>query len=108
MRHTLLFLLICSFCFSAFAQQVNISGKVTDKNGNAVPFASIYIKNTTKGASANVEGVYSLQLQPGRYEVQYRAVGYKQETQAVDLKNNMVVNVTLAAEVYELGSVTIN
>jgi hypothetical protein len=108
MKPIVLCFVICSFCISAFAQQVSLSGNVTDKNGNPVPFASIYIKNTTKGASANIEGAYSLQLQPGQYEVQYRAVGFKQESQNIDLKSNTTVNVTLAAEVYELKAVTIN
>jgi hypothetical protein len=94
--------------FTAFAQKVTLSGKVTDQNGKPVPFASIYIKNTTNGASANVEGDYSLRLQPGEYEVQYKAVGYKQESRKIDLKNNTVVNITLLAEVYELKAVTIN
>ncbi|MDB5135426.1 MAG: carboxypeptidase-like regulatory protein, partial [Mucilaginibacter sp.] len=67
-----------------------------------------YIKNTTKGASANSEGDYSLQLQPGQYEVEYKAVGYKQESRTIDLKTNQVVNVTLPTETYELKSVIIN
>jgi hypothetical protein len=108
MKPALLFLLIYSIGFGAWAQQVSISGKVTDQNNHPVPFASIYIKNTTKGVSANIEGDYSLQLQPGQYEVQYKAVGYKQETRRIDLKSNTVINVTLAAEVYELKSVTIS
>lgn len=108
MKSNLLVFLICGLFINAFGQQVSISGKVTDQNGKPVPFASIYIKNTTKGASANSEGDYSLQLQPGQYEVQYKAVGYKQESRNIDLKKNTVVNVILAAEVYELKSVTIN
>lgn len=108
MKHALLFLVICSFCSEAFAQQLTLSGKVTDQGGKPVPFASIYIKNTTKGASANSEGDYSLQLQAGQYEVLYRAVGYKQESKKIGLNSNTVLNVTLAAEAYELKSVTIN
>ncbi len=108
MKPALLFLLIYSIGFGAFAQQASISGKVMDQNGKPVPFASIYIKNTTKGASANSEGDYSLQLKAGQYEVQYKAVGYKQESRKIDLKSNRVLNITLTAEVYELKSVTIN
>jgi hypothetical protein len=106
MKHGLLFILFYCVCFSAFSQQ--LSGKVTDEKGHPVPFASIYIKNTTKGASANSEGDYSLQLQPGQYEVEYKAVGYKQESRTIDLKTNQVVNVTLPTETYELKSVIIN
>jgi hypothetical protein len=108
MRYTLLFILISMTGFGAFAQQVSLGGKVTDENGKPIPFASIYIKNTTKGASANSEGDYSLLLQPGEYEVRYKAVGYRQESRNVDLKANTVLNVTLNNEVYELKSVVIN
>lgn len=107
MRFTLTCILVLSFAFGALGQ-VTLKGKVTDQNGNPVPFASIYIKNTTKGASANSEGDYSFQLQPGNYEIHYRAVGYKQETRAVYLKDKITLNVTLTAEVYELNAVTIN
>lgn len=108
MKHALLFILFYSVCAGAFSQQVTISGKVTDEGGKPVPFASIYIKNTTKGASANSEGDYSISLQPGQYEVQYQAVGYRQTSKTVDLKTSQVVNVTLTTEVYELKDVSIN
>jgi len=107
MRLAFTFILVLIFAMGALGQ-VTLKGKVTDQSGNAVPFASIYIKNTTKGASANSEGDYSFQLQPGHYVIHYKAVGFKQETRAVDLKENTVLNVTLTAEVYELNAVTIN
>ncbi len=108
MKPALLFVLVFGVYFSAFAQQVSLSGKVTDDKGNPVPFASIYIKNTTKGASANSEGDYLLKLQPGQYEVQYKALGYRPESRKIDLKTSLVVNVTLSTEVYELKDVSIN
>ena len=108
MKNIVLLFLFSSFYVSAFAQQVSISGKVTDETGKPVPFASIYIKNTTKGASANIEGTYSLQLAAGKYEVQYKAVGYKQETRKVDLSASQVINITLSTELYSLNTVTIN
>jgi hypothetical protein len=100
-------ILFVLFCWSASAQ-VTLSGKINDQNGKPVPFASIYVKGTSKGTSANIEGEYSLKLQPGEYEVLYRAVGYKQQSQNVNLDKNTVLNVTLAGEVYELGGVTIS
>lgn len=99
-----LFLLVCS---AVFSQQVTLSGTITDARGMAIPFASIYIKNTTKGTSANSEGQYTLQLTPGTYEVQYKAVGYRQESRQVQLKANMAVNVVLNAEAYQLNDVVI-
>ena len=108
MKSTLLLILFYGVCLSAFAQQVSLSGKVVDAGGKPVPFASVHIKNTSNGASANIEGDYSIKLQPGQYEVQYKAVGFKQESRSIDLKENTTLNITLTAEVYELKAVTIN
>ncbi len=108
MRQAFTFILFALIYWSASAQSTVLSGKVTDQSGKPVPFASIYIKNTTKGASANSEGDYSLQLQPGNYEVRYKAVGFKQESRSVSLKSSTVLNITLTAEVYELNAVNIN
>ncbi len=106
MRFALLFILSL-LSFGAIAQ-VTISGKISDDNGKPVPFASVYVKGTTKGTSANIDGDYLLKLQPGQYEILYRAVGYKQISKAVDLEKNTALPITLTAEVYELGGVTIN
>jgi len=106
MRSTLLFTIILLFSCSAFAQ-VSLSGRVTDVQNKAIPFASVYIKNTTKGTSANSEGEYILQLKPGIYEVQYKAVGFRQESRKIDLSSTQTVNVVLQTETYQLKDVTV-
>ena len=50
---------------TAYSQKVK--GKITDIEGNPLPFASVFIKNTGKGTNANSEGVYSLKLAAGKY-----------------------------------------
>jgi hypothetical protein len=107
MRSALACLLFFFLFSNAFAQQFKVSGKITDDAGNAVPFASVYIQNTTQGASANSEGEYGLYLKPGQYVIQYKAVGYKQESRTVDLRQNKTVNVTLSIETYQLQAVNI-
>ena len=61
----------------AFAQQqkVAVSGKITDKNGAAVPYASITFANKTNnalsdGSMTDDKGNYSLNLTPGTYSLQ--------------------------------------
>ena len=93
--------------FNVFSQQITISGKITDEQNKAIPFASVYIKNTTKGTSANSEGEYTLQLKPGTYDVQYKAVGYKQESKKLQLNSNQTVNITLKIETYQLNDVVV-
>jgi hypothetical protein len=107
MKFILPFLAFFILSLVAFSQQVTISGKITDDQNKAIPFASIYIKNTTKGTSANSEGEYTLQLKPGAYEVLYKAVGYKQESRKLDVTASQTINITLTTETYQLNDVII-
>jgi hypothetical protein len=103
--YALLFFLFTSI--TVFAQ-LNLSGKIKDDHANAIPFATIYIKNTTIGTSANSDGEYTLQLKPGQYEVLYKAVGYRQESRRIEIKTNQILDVSLKPESYLLKDVTIN
>jgi len=108
MRFALLFTLFIISGFHVFSQQLSISGKITDQNNQPVPFASIYIKNTSRGVSANSEGYYELKLQPGSYNLQYKAVGYGQQSRQVTLTANQVINIALQTETYQLQTVAIH
>ncbi len=89
------------------AQLLTVRGKITDQQGQAIPFASIYEKNTTIGTSANSEGEYSLKLTPGKHDLYYRAIGYRQEIKEIDLQTNYNLDVSLAAAVFELADVIV-
>lgn len=49
----------------AFAQSRVVTGKVTDIDGNPVSFASVKVKGTNTGVSADANGAYSLKVNPG-------------------------------------------
>ncbi|NCD71333.1 DUF5686 and carboxypeptidase regulatory-like domain-containing protein [Mucilaginibacter agri] len=100
----LLFLFTCS---AVWAQQVTISGNIKDDTGKPIPFASILIRNTTRGTSANSEGQYSLKLAPGKYELIYKAIGFQQQDRELDLQQNLTVNVELNTAAYQLKDVII-
>jgi len=95
------------FSASLFAQ-VTVSGKITDEKNAPVPFATVYVKNTTIGTSANSEGEYTLNVNPGHYEFVFRAVGYKQDSRPTDVKTNQTLNAKLLPESYLLKDVTIS
>ncbi len=48
----------------AFAQSRVVTGKVTDIDGNPVSFASVKVKNTNTGVSADANGAYSIRVTP--------------------------------------------
>lgn len=49
----------------AFAQSRVVTGKVTDADGNPVSFASIKVKGTPTGLSADANGAYSIRINAG-------------------------------------------
>jgi TonB-linked SusC/RagA family outer membrane protein len=49
----------------AFAQSRVVTGKVVDIDGNPVSFASVKIKGTNTGVSADANGAYTLKVNPG-------------------------------------------
>ena len=78
--HFLKIPLLIIFCFwSAAAFAVTITGQVTDEAGKPLPFASVTVKGTGKGAVANNHGHYSLALDAGVYTLVCHHVGYQSE-----------------------------
>ncbi len=89
------------------AQVFTLSGKLSDPKNNALPFASIIIKGTTNGTNSNVDGLYTLKLKPGQYEVIFQYIGYKKVIKQVEVSGDMKLNVVLEPDNYELKEVVI-
>ena len=81
--------------FTCFSN--HISGVISDNNGEPLPFASIYIKNSTYGVSSNAFGEYFIELEPGSYTIVFSYIGYKNLEKAVTLLNNpLKLNIVLS------------
>src|SRR6266496_1762539 len=94
MRQIFSLLFFFFISFNSFAGRV--SGVVTDDKGAALPFASIYIKGTTKGTTANSDGKYFLDLNPGAYTLICDHVGYNREEKKITVtEENLVLNFQL-------------
>ncbi len=77
MRRTLIAItLLIFFGFAASAQSRVITGKVTDKDGAAVPFASVKIKGSKSGSQADALGSYTLKVKDGE-TIEVSAVNFK-------------------------------
>lgn len=51
--------------FLAYAQNINVSGKVTDaQTGEGISFASIQVKGTMSGTATDADGNYTISV-PG-------------------------------------------
>ena len=56
-------LIAALICSAAFAQNIIVSGNITDAStGEPVPYATVQVKGTTKGVSSDNEGHYSSQF----------------------------------------------
>lgn len=49
----------------AYAQSRVVSGRVTDENGNPVPFATVTVNGTRTGLSADANGQYTIRVKDG-------------------------------------------
>ncbi|MEP2027037.1 MAG: DUF5686 and carboxypeptidase regulatory-like domain-containing protein [Reichenbachiella sp.] len=99
-------LLLITLSFQAMATE--LFGTVTDQKGEPLPYATLYILNTTKGTTTNIEGRYSLDLPPGNYELIYQYVGYKKQQIPLKVDNRRILlNVVLEPEVLQLEEVVV-
>ena len=68
---------------AAFAQNLTVTGTVTDSStGEPVPFAAIQLKGTMTGGSTDIDGVYSITV-PSDGILVFSSVGYKNVEVAV-------------------------
>ncbi len=108
-RIYLLFAMLLS-CFYAQAQTGRLTGIVTDgRNGEKLPFASIYIPNTSFGTTTDFDGAYSLELPAGKHSIVIAIIGYVSDTQNVNIvANNFTsLNISLASDAKLLGTVDV-
>ncbi len=104
MKYILLSFLFLSFAFSA--QTYILSGKISDKN-EALPFATIIVKGTTQGTNSNINGLYTLKLPAGIYEIVYQYVGYTKRVEKIELNADKKLDMLLIADGVALKEVEI-
>ena len=87
-------ILIAALMYSvAFAQNITVSGNVTDSSsGEPIPYASIHLEGTIIGVSSDNEGHYSISV-PHDGLLVFSSIGYK--TQMVTVASSGVINVEL-------------
>jgi TonB-linked SusC/RagA family outer membrane protein len=87
------------------AQNANLTGKVIDTEGNALPGTTVLIKGTTIGVSTNDNGDYTLTNVSQGSVIEFTLVGYIKQEIAVG--SQTVINVTLQEGTQELDEVVV-
>jgi ribosomal protein L19 len=94
---------------SVASAQSGLKGFITDNNGEPLPFATIYIKQTETGTTTNIDGFYSMKLNPGSYAIVFQYLGYAAIERSVIVGNTMSeLNIQLQPESLVLRAVEIN
>jgi hypothetical protein len=105
--HKLLFLLFIFPVISVSSQ--TIEGMVKDAEGQILPFASVLVKGTPLGVSANQEGKFSIHLSPGKYVLDCHYVGYTTSSKQITVDStDQKVNFVLTRQKLTLKEVVIN
>jgi hypothetical protein len=106
MRKT--FLTILTFVVGINSYSQCLEGKVTDFNGEPIPFATIYASKISKGTTSNIEGNYTLDLPTGDHYLTVRYLGYKtKELQVSCLNSIQTIDIVLEEQLYKIPEVKI-
>lgn len=86
----LIFTLLFTGCLLTAGAQ-KITGTVKDEKGAPLSFASVLVKNTTRGTTANENGYFNFSVSPGTYTLTCRHIGYAAAEQTVTVTGSGAV-----------------
>ncbi|MEQ9438694.1 MAG: TonB-dependent receptor [Cyclobacteriaceae bacterium] len=81
-----------------------VTGKVIDRNGEALPGANVLIKGTSEGTITDAEGNYSISANPSD-TLSFSYIGYGAEN--VPVNNQTQISITLIEDISQLEDVVV-
>ncbi|WP_440879438.1 DUF5686 family protein [Tenacibaculum sp. C7A-26P2] len=91
---------------STFGQLI---GKVSDKQGNPIPFASVYLEGSVTGTTTNNNGNYSLEIKKkGIYTVVFQFLGFETQKKEFNFSGYTTLNIILLEEQISLEEVQVS
>lgn len=82
-----------------------VKGKVTDEKGEALIGVNIIVKETSKGTTTDLDGMYSIEVAGPNSVLTFTYLGY--EPKDVVVNNQTVINVTLSPDSKVLSEVVV-
>lgn len=101
----LLFAVLMALVSLAYSQQRKVTGTVKGNDGNPVPFATIQIKGTNTGTTANPSGVFQLNVAETGTVLVVRSVGFK--TREITVGSDNVLSIVLASDNKNLQEIVV-
>jgi hypothetical protein len=94
---------------TAVSQGLTITGQVRDSVTRApLPFASVFLANTSRGTTTDAEGRYQLSgITPGQYELGVSYVGYRLYRQSLNLTRSGTFDPAVAPAAQQLAEVVV-
>ncbi|WP_257656974.1 TonB-dependent receptor [Parapedobacter lycopersici] len=89
----------------AVPKQQEITGRVTDAQGNPLPGVTVSVKGTTAATTTNEEGTYRIAVSQSDAALVFTIIGY--ETRELAVGTAAVVNATLQESVSDLDEVVV-
>ena len=94
MKQFALTMLLCVFGICAYAQQITITGTVTDMEDNPLIGATVAVVGTSTGVITDFDGKFTIQVEPGQ-NLNFSYIGYQEQSVKVSTQRT-VLNIRLA------------
>src|SRR5215216_3978193 len=102
----ILLLLLCTLTIALHAQEINVSGKVTDAdNGSPLPGVNVIVKGTANGATTDANGMYRINAATPSSVLVFSFIGLA--TQEVEVNGHQTLDVSMKPDVLQLGEVVV-
>ncbi|MFT7031768.1 MAG: TonB-linked SusC/RagA family outer membrane protein [Cyclobacteriaceae bacterium] len=103
--YILILALMGAIAHPTFSQDLTVKGKVTDSNGEGMPFTNVVIKGTTNGTTSNLDGYYSMSNLSAEDILLYSSIGFV--PQEVIVGSQSVIDISLLEDVTSLEEVVV-
>lgn len=97
--------LLLTAVFSAFAQDVTVTGKVTDETDQGIPGVNVVVKNSTRGTSTDADGKFSINAPDANATLILSSIGFVSQEIALNGRTNLTVK--LASDTKALNEVVV-
>ncbi len=109
-RYLLTWLLAVTFSLTAYAQDITVTGTVTDETGEPMVGATVMQKGSGNGVSTDLDGNYSIKV-PSKSSLTFSYIGYDAKTVAVNGQTRIDIKMdgssTMLDEVVAIGYGTV-
>ncbi|MBS9462592.1 TonB-dependent receptor [Flagellimonas sp. 389] len=104
LRRKLIMVVVLLVNIQLFAQEISVTGTVTDVNNTPIPGANIIVLNTTRGTQTDFDGNYAITVSSGE-TLQFSYIGYGAKT--VTITDQTTVDITLLEDTSVLDEVVV-